>query len=52
MAFVAELATSPKYAKRPIVTELVAPGPRFWPAEEYHQDYHAKHGGSCAVKTE
>jgi peptide methionine sulfoxide reductase msrA/msrB len=51
-AFVAELATSPKYAKRPIVTELVAPGPTFWPAEEKHQDYHAKHGGSCAVKTE
>jgi peptide methionine sulfoxide reductase msrA/msrB len=51
-AFVAELAKSPKYAERKIVTELVAPGPAFWPAEEYHQDYHRKHGGSCRVKTD
>ena len=26
----------------PIVTEL-APAPRFWPAEDYHQDYYANH---------
>src|SRR5262245_50102004 len=50
--FVAELGQAPKYAGRKIVTEIVAPGPTFWPAEEYHQDYHAKHGGSCRVKTE
>jgi methionine-S-sulfoxide reductase len=50
--FVAELAKSPKYAQRKIVTELVPPGPTFWPAEDYHQDYHAKHGGSCRVKSE
>jgi peptide methionine sulfoxide reductase msrA/msrB len=50
--FVAELAQAPKYAARRIVTEVVAPGPAFWPAEEYHQDYHQKHGGSCRVKTE
>jgi peptide methionine sulfoxide reductase msrA/msrB len=50
--FVTELGASPKYAGRKIVTQLVAPGPAFWPAEEYHQDYHAKHGGSCRVKME
>ncbi len=26
---------------RPIVTEIAA-APEFWPAEDYHQDYHAK----------
>jgi len=51
-AFVAELQKSPRYAQRKIVTELVAPGPKFWPAEDYHQDYHLKHGGSCRVKSE
>jgi peptide methionine sulfoxide reductase msrA/msrB len=47
--FVAKLATDAKYSKRRIVTQIVPPGPKFWPAEEYHQDYHAKHGGSCRV---
>jgi peptide-methionine (S)-S-oxide reductase len=28
--------------KEPIVTEIVAPGPKFYPAEEYHQDYYKK----------
>jgi peptide methionine sulfoxide reductase msrA/msrB len=51
-AFVAELAQAPKYAGRKIVTQIVAPGQTFWPAEEYHQDYHRKHGGSCRVRTE
>lgn len=34
----------------PIVTQL-EPIPEFWPAEEYHQDYFAKHPGSgyCQV---
>ena len=33
---------------RRIVTQLV-PGGTFYEAEEYHQDYHAKHGGSCPL---
>jgi peptide methionine sulfoxide reductase msrA/msrB len=49
-AFVRELAKTQRFSGRKIVTQLVAPGPVFWPAEEYHQDYHRKHGGSCKVK--
>jgi peptide methionine sulfoxide reductase msrA/msrB len=51
-AFIRELGQGPRYAQRKIVTEVLAPGPVFWPAEDYHQDYHLKHGGSCSVKTE
>jgi peptide methionine sulfoxide reductase msrA/msrB len=49
-AFVAEIQKSPRFAEKKIVTQLVDPGPKFWPAEDYHQDYHQKHGGSCRVK--
>jgi peptide-methionine (S)-S-oxide reductase len=34
--------------KRPIVT-VIEPAKTFWPAEDYHQRYFAKHGGSCHV---
>lgn len=35
--------------KRPIVTEIT-PASEFWIAEEYHQQYFAKHGGgSCHI---
>lgn len=47
-----ELSKTPRFEKRKIVTQVVAPGPKFWPAEEYHQDYHRKNGGSCKVKFE
>lgn len=34
---------------RPIVTQI-EPAPKFWPAEEYHQQYLAKRGQShCAI---
>lgn len=44
----------PKYAGRKIVTQLVPAkeAGAFYPAEAYHQDYHAKHGGSCPLPPE
>ncbi len=43
-----KLEKSGKYNK-PIVTEIV-PAQKFWPAEEYHQDYLSKNpGGYCHV---
>lgn len=47
-ALVAELAQLPKYQQRRIVT-VIEPAQKFWRAEEYHQDYHLKHGGSCKI---
>jgi peptide methionine sulfoxide reductase msrA/msrB len=48
-AFIKELQATPKFANKKIVTAVVEPGPHFWAAEDYHQDYHKKHGGSCRV---
>ncbi|MBD3235234.1 MAG: bifunctional methionine sulfoxide reductase B/A protein [Candidatus Eisenbacteria bacterium] len=44
--FVRDLAGSGRFGGREIVTEI-APAETFYEAEEYHQDYHARHGGSC-----
>jgi len=41
------LTTANRYP-HPIVT-AIEPAPTFWPAEEYHQKYFQKHGGSCHV---
>ena len=40
-------AAQPRF-KSPIVT-LIEPAKPFWPAEEHHQRYFEKHGGSCHV---
>jgi peptide methionine sulfoxide reductase msrA/msrB len=50
-AFIAEQAKTKRFEGRKIVTQVVGPdksGP-FYKAEEYHQDYHLKHGGSCPL---
>jgi methionine-S-sulfoxide reductase len=47
-AFIAELSKDNRFSDREIVTQVAPAGP-FFEAEEYHQDYHAKHGGSCAL---
>jgi len=44
--YVEELKRAERFGKRDIVTQIEPAGP-FYEAEEYHQDYHAKHGGSC-----
>lgn len=41
-----QLQKDSRFQGRRIVTELQPAGP-FYEAEEYHQNYHAKHGGSC-----
>lgn len=52
--YIAELQAAGKFKGRKIVTEVVpvATAGRFWTAEEYHQDYHEKHGGHCAMPEE
>jgi peptide-methionine (S)-S-oxide reductase len=37
--------------KQPVVTQI-EPAPAFWKAEDYHQRYFEKHGGSCHVSYE
>ncbi len=46
--FVALQQDSARSRGRKIVT-VVERASAFYEAEEYHQDYHAKHGGSCAI---
>lgn len=45
-AYIQKLDASGRYGERKIVTQ-VEQAPEFYPAEECHQDYHAKRGGSC-----
>ncbi len=49
-AFTKEQQQSERFRDRTIVTE-VKPAEPFFEAEDYHQDYHAKHGGSCSIGT-
>jgi len=53
-AFIAELSQAPKYSLRKIVTQVqgVEAAGQFWPAEDYHQDYHLKNGGHCPLPPE
>jgi peptide methionine sulfoxide reductase msrA/msrB len=48
-AYIAELRREPRF-KGQTITTTVQPAPPFYRAEEYHQNYHAIHGGSCQVK--
>ena len=41
------VAASGKW-KTPVVTQI-EDAPPFWPAEDYHQRYFQKHGGSCHI---
>lgn len=50
-AFIEAQEKGDRFRGRKIATQVVSAakaGP-FWEAEEYHQDYHLKHGGSCAI---
>jgi peptide methionine sulfoxide reductase msrA/msrB len=47
-AVIKELQATPRFENRKIVT-TVQMAPPFYAAEDYHQDYHQKHGGSCRV---
>jgi len=46
--YVRELERSKRFGSRKITTQIERAGP-FYEAEAYHQDYHARHGGSCPL---
>lgn len=46
--YVETLKTSGRFGRRPIVTKIER-AEVFYPAEDYHQDYHARHGGACRL---
>lgn len=50
-AFIAEQQQTGRFAGRKIVTQVAraADAGAFYEAEAYHQDYHERHGGSCAL---
>ena len=47
-AFVKEIEGQARFKGQPIVTQIEM-ADTFWPAEEYHQDYHDKNGGYCPL---
>lgn len=47
--YIKDIQSTSDYAGSKIVT-VIQDAPKFFPAEDYHQDYHKKHGGSCKVK--
>jgi peptide methionine sulfoxide reductase msrA/msrB len=47
-AFIEEQQKTKRFRNRRIAT-LVSPAGPFYEAEAYHQDYHARHGGSCPI---
>ncbi len=50
-AFIEAQRKTTRFVLRGIATQVVpaAEAGAFYEAEEYHQDYHRKHGGSCAM---
>ncbi len=46
--FIEQMSKTDRFRTRKIET-TVEPAKTFYNAEEYHQNYHAKHGGSCAL---
>jgi len=49
--YIEELQGTKRFRGRNIATQ-VKPAETFHEAEEHHQDYHEKHGGSCALPNE
>ncbi|MFO0082270.1 MAG: bifunctional methionine sulfoxide reductase B/A protein [Phycisphaerales bacterium] len=49
--FIKEQQGNPRFKGRPVVTRVSPAGGdvKFYAAEEYHQDYHIKNGGHCAM---